>query len=159
MDRPKYLDGVNSISGYDAMLYFVDLEKREQRLLAQFNGVLVNIASLARPRVRYELINGQLDLVHFMEIIKMKGSLVRDVIKQEDSLGNPDYQFVIEVTAEMIKSIPIDKFPEECVITRYRFKLKNCVLESLSTEMIFSYATASLRKWNGTAQDIVEINN
>jgi hypothetical protein len=155
MDKPLDLTGVNSINGYDAKLYFADIKEQEQRLLAQFDHVLVDIDSMVR-RFPYALIKGQVDLVLFREIIKMEGSLVRDVEKDKDSLGNPNYQFVIEFTAEMIKPIPIGEFPEEAVITRHRIKLKNCVLASLPPAMIFGYATASLN-WKGTAQDIVEV--
>ena len=157
MDKTLDLTGVNSITGYDAKLYFADIEKQEQRLLAQFDNVLVHLDSMARPRFPYQLINGQVDLELFRQVIKMQGSLVKCLEKEEDSLGNPNYQFVIEFTAEMIKPIPIGEFPEEAVITRHQIKLKNCVLQSLSTEMIFSYATASIGNWKGTAQDIVEV--
>lgn len=145
MDKPLDLAGVTIITGYAARLYFHDVQKQGQRLLAQFDSVLVDFDSMAHPRLFYKLINGQLDMELFTDLMRRY------------SLDDSNYQLEVRFSLEAIKPIPIGEFPEESVITRHKLKLNNCLVAPLGFDLDANLGTVSIQTWRGTAKDIVEV--
>lgn len=145
MDKTLDLTGVSVITGYDARLYFHDVEKQGQRLLAQFDSVLVDFDSMARPRLFYKLISGQLDIELFTDLMRRY------------SLDDSNYQLEVRFSLEAIKPIPIGEFPEEAVITRHKLKLNNCLVAPLDFDLDANLGTVSIQTWRGTGKDIVEV--
>jgi len=149
MDKPLDLTTTNSLGGYGAELYFVEVGKNERQLLGQFEIVLVDFAIDNKPRSYFQLINGELNL-----------NLFRAIDQTDIVLNNPSYVFIIQFTGERLETIPmigITYTGYETVMTRHDLVLTDCLLEPLSPSLNLARGTVSIHYWNGTAQNIFEV--